>query len=230
MRAYVLAGGASSRMGSDKARLPGGPALDRPCAVVLAEVLEEAGCEATLVRRGSPDGLPWPRSDGGALTVLRESDAGPRHPLNGVVTALEDAAGPALIVPCDVLGLTVEHVRSLLECPAVAEVGGRLHPLIAHLPPTLLEPARRLVAAGGSARKLVRDLPRRPLEGLVDRNRPDPTRNLWPLDRLLARLSWTSESDRDRIARGECVRQRARGVVDPSASRYAREPQRREHG
>ena len=227
MRAFVLAGGASTRMGSDKARLPSGPAFDRPHAAALAEVLEAAGCTATLVRRGPADGLPWIRSDGRPIPVIRESADGRRHPLNGVVSALEAAAGPALIVPCDVVGLTIEMVQVLAREPGVAVVQGRLHPLVAHLPAPLLGVARALAAEGRPARELVDDLPQIPLDGLVDRN---TSTGPWPLERLLARLSWMSVAQRERVARSESFRQRARGVVDPSANRYTREPQRREHG
>lgn len=219
MKGYVLAGGASERMGSDKARLPHGTV---PAAVHLVQVLEAAGMEAAIVRRGSPDGLPWLRDDGTAVRVLYEPDDGDRHPLNGVVAALEDAAGPVLIVPCDVVGLTAPTLVALARAPGVAEAE-RVHPLVAHLPADRLATARALVAAGGAAHALVEGLPRIPVPAaeLVDRNTRD---GAWPMEALRDRLAWLPPGAFARIARSERTRQRVRGVVDPSANRYALPP------
>ncbi|MEZ4322778.1 MAG: NTP transferase domain-containing protein [Myxococcota bacterium] len=220
MNAYVLAGGASQRMGSDKARLPH---EGRPAAVFLVELLASVGLEVALVRRGEPEALPWVHDDGSAVRVVREADSGPRHPLNGVVSALEDAGGPVLIVPCDVLHLSRDALERLAAAPGVAAAGDDVHPLVAHLPASLLEEARRLVDRGGRAHDLVASLPRIPLPAseLLDRNTSDGP---WPMDLLRARLSWVDEAGFARIARSERIRQRARGVVDPSANRYALPP------
>jgi hypothetical protein len=190
--------------------------------------VRQAGLRPVLVRRGAADGLPWIGADGTPLEVVRERDDGPRHPLNGVVSALEHAAGESvLVLPCDVVGLEAAHLHTLVVAPCVARVADRVHPLVAHLPADRLPAARALVRDGGAARDLVAGLPECVLDGLLDRNRSEGP---WPLERLLTRLAWLPEAARERIARAECVRQRARGVVDPSASRYAPEPQRREHG
>lgn len=216
---YVLAGGASRRMGSDKARLPHG---GRAAAVHLVALLEAAGLRAKIVRRGPSDGLPWIRDDGSPIEVVREPDDGPRHPLNGVVSALEDAGAPVLVVPCDVLGLGRLHIEALLGRHSVAEAEGHMHPLVAHLQPGLLERARELVRSGGAARALVEGLPHVPLPpaALRDRNTAEGP---WPMDRLASRLAWLGQDAFARIARSERTRQRAVGVVDPSANRYARD-------
>ena len=118
VRGYVLAGGASSRMGRDKARIPW---RGLPMAAHVASVLAEAGVEVSLVRRGPADGEEgWTTRDGAPLRVVREAERGERHPLLGVLTALEDAVSDVLIVPCDVPRLRPLHVVRLVEAGAIA--------------------------------------------------------------------------------------------------------------
>ena len=203
-------------MGSDKARLP---EEGWPMGVRLCELLRRAGLTASLIRRGSPDGLPWIYPDGSLVRVLREEGKGERHPLNGMITALEDAQDDVIVVPCDVLDLRVQDICQLMnEGPGIAR-GEVTHPLVAHVPFSLLPALQKAVRNGASARRALRELPEIGLKiPLVDRNRADSP---WPFERLRARLHWLSGESLQRVARSERTRAAARGVVDPSCELYA---------
>jgi molybdopterin-guanine dinucleotide biosynthesis protein A len=133
----VLAGGAGSRVGGDKAALPvaGRPLISWPLAAlraVLAEVAVVAK-EATVL---PPVGY--------GVLVWREPDE-PRHPLAGVVEALRRAGGrPVVVLACDLPLVTPALVRALAEgdaggAPAlVARAEGRLQPLCARYEPAAL--------------------------------------------------------------------------------------------
>ncbi len=99
--AYVLAGGLSSRFGSDKALFP----VDGvPMALRVAQALAAAGVPVSLVSRQTRDlGLP----------EIIEPD-GPRHPLWGVAHALRRSRGLVLFAPCDLPSLSPEMVSRLL--------------------------------------------------------------------------------------------------------------------
>lgn len=108
---YLLAGGRSSRFGSDKARaLLGGEALIlaqarclMPYAAPLQVVAREPGQYADL-------GLP--------TLADREPDRGP---LGGLLTALADCRQRGhdwlLLASCDVAGVRPEQIESLLAAP-----------------------------------------------------------------------------------------------------------------
>lgn len=207
MNAYVLAGGASRRMGTDKARLP---QHGWPMAVWLLGLLEEAGHDAFLVRRGAPDGLPWVRPDGRPVEVVREPEQGDRHPLWGVATALRHANGPVIIVPCDVPAMTVAVVEALAQ-PGVA-VGERRHPLVAHVPLELLESVEEGAREGVSAGAVLSTLPDIPVDAnaLRDRNTAAEWRD--PMQETLGFMRgevWAT------AFRGERERRRARGILVP---------------
>lgn len=145
--AWILAGGLSSRFGSDKAVFP----VDGvPMVLRIATTLREAGLSPALVAR-VPRGLPIPE--------LLEAD-GPRHPLHGVACALAATESWALVCPCDLDALTLEQVRALLaaaEGPGAAVAVGQ--PLLAVLPGSLGPRAARIAAAGGSVYSFVEGLP-----------------------------------------------------------------------
>lgn len=145
----MLAGGRSSRMGRDKAYVEWD---GRALAVCAAVAMRDAGLEVSIIRRGSAvEDWRWP--EGGRIRVVRESDQGPRHALNGLVTALEDARSSCMILPCDVPRIGPEHLMPLLRAgaPAVAFDGARVHPLVGLYPWGWLERARDHVGRGGSA-------------------------------------------------------------------------------
>lgn len=211
MNGYVLAGGRSSRMGVDKARLPED---GWPVAVRLCERLEAAGLRASLIRR-APDGLPWLYPDGRPVPVVRELEGG-RHPLRGVLTAVEHAGEPVFVVPCDVHQLSVASIRRLVAVQAMAS-----HPLVGVFPAEV-DRLRTWIREGRSARSFSRapvvDLPP---EDLVDRNQGGGP---WPPERLLERVHSLSGVEAERVLRGELARLAARGVVVPEPTLYADGP------
>lgn len=165
--AWVLAGGLSSRFGSDKALFLVGheTLLSR-----TARVCREAGLAATVVARAErPGGLP----------TLVEPD-GSRHPLHGVATALAAAAAlhqtHALFVPCDLPGIEVANLRILLDAHARghATVHADSVRLFSILPVSAAPLAAQLAAQGGSVRELLEALRSTPVDvgRLENLNRP----------------------------------------------------------
>ncbi|MDX2179869.1 MAG: molybdenum cofactor guanylyltransferase [Bryobacteraceae bacterium] len=169
--AYILCGGASRRMGRDKALLDFG---GRPLALDLAARIAGAlGTRAKLV--GSPDryghlGLP-------VVADLR-ADCGP---LAGIEAALADSDFERnLILACDMPTLSVEIIARLAAVPGdcvVAETpDGRMHPLCAVWPKKLLplvqdaldRDLRRVLDA---LREI--DIVRLPIDRLVNANTPE---------------------------------------------------------
>jgi molybdopterin-guanine dinucleotide biosynthesis protein A len=133
----VLAGGAGSRVGGDKAALPvaGRPLVSWPLAALRA-VLSEVAVVAKEATALPPVGY--------GVLVWREPDE-PRHPLAGVVEALRRAGGrPVVVLACDLPLVTPALVRALAEgdaggAPAlVARAEGRLQPLCARYDPAAL--------------------------------------------------------------------------------------------
>ena len=120
--AYILAGGKSSRFGSDKALYEhGGIPLWRRVATALAG----AGCTVHVMCR-SPRGLPLPE--------VIEPD-GPSHPLWGVLHALlhaRDSGNESVVVaPCDLVDLTADAVATLIAAsrrtPSRGDHLGQVH-------------------------------------------------------------------------------------------------------
>jgi molybdopterin-guanine dinucleotide biosynthesis protein A len=120
---YVLAGGRSSRMGTDKAKLPirGGTLVE----YVAAEVAAAAG-SVTIVGGQALQ----------AHRVIPDAVAG-FGPVAGIATALADStAAWTLIVACDMPQVRREWLHGLLDSaggqvliPRTAD--GRIHPLCA---------------------------------------------------------------------------------------------------
>jgi molybdopterin-guanine dinucleotide biosynthesis protein A len=159
--AYILAGGQSSRFGSDKARVE---IAGRANVVRLAEQLQSRGCAVALVAQQTRD-----YADLGIRTL---SDAIPNAgPLAGVITALEDlrlrcnpprgsddrlpdANANCWILTCDLLGsdwswmdrLMAEHLPTALVT-AFEEDAFRPFPAIyTH---AMLSVAKRVWGEGG---------------------------------------------------------------------------------
>jgi molybdopterin-guanine dinucleotide biosynthesis protein A len=123
----LLAGGAGSRLGreSKPAALLGGRPLASYPAAALAGVCERV---AVVCKRGTQ----LPELPG---TERWEEPDEPRHPLTGIVHALETAGGPVLVCAADMPFVTADACRTLLQAasstPAVvATAGGVLQPTL----------------------------------------------------------------------------------------------------
>jgi molybdenum cofactor guanylyltransferase len=132
----ILAGGRSTRLERPKATAPlgGRPLLQHPL-----DALEAAGLETVIVAKRD---TPLPPD---AAPAWQEPDE-PAHPLLGIVTALEQADGRAVLVcACDLPFLSPELVAWMagVDAPlAIPRTGDRLHPLFGRYTPGLL-PALR---------------------------------------------------------------------------------------
>jgi molybdopterin-guanine dinucleotide biosynthesis protein A len=125
----ILAGGASRRMGRDKALLEvGGIAMARR----VADALTDAGCASVYAVGGDTVGL-------GAIGVRVVADRWPGEgPLGGILTALDVATAPTLVVACDLPWLTASTLQAVIaaavaspDADVVAASTDRLEPLCA---------------------------------------------------------------------------------------------------
>lgn len=142
----MLAGGASSRMGRDKASLPvGGTPMGRAVADALGACLAVV---RVVLRPDQPEVLGLPRIDDAHEL---------RAPIVGVAAALRACRAHAVLVAaCDLPGLHPRFVLALLsQVPAtggpeiVAPVGpGGPEPLVAIYRADLLPELERRIAAG----------------------------------------------------------------------------------
>ena len=145
----ILAGGAGSRIGGDKALVPfrGGVLLDAVIARVRGQVDElalsipAAAADAYRAR--------W----GAQFPLLVDSVPDGTGPLAGVVTGLEWTRAPWLATfPCDTPFLPADIVAQLMrdaaEAPVAARSDGRLHGVCAVWPVSCLERLRTGVVEG----------------------------------------------------------------------------------
>jgi molybdenum cofactor guanylyltransferase len=169
--AAVLAGGAGTRLGRPKASTPlgGVPLVHR-----VLTAARGAGLDAVVVAKASS---PLPDLD---VRVWLEPDS-PTHPLAGLVTALEHAEAPLLILACDMPFLDTGFLRWLAGVDAVAAVpvsGGRLHPLCARYTPAALTSLRAALSAGAAVADAVTALGPRLLDEAEIARFGDPERLL----------------------------------------------------
>jgi molybdopterin-guanine dinucleotide biosynthesis protein A len=164
----ILLGGASTRMGTDKAGLALGGV---PLAVRTAELAAALFAEVLLVGGAPPAGAP-----GRAVA----DPPGPRCALRGLVGALEAARAPrVLVLATDLPGLTADLLLALVALPEADVVLPRsargLEPLCAlYAREAVLAPARAHLAAGSLALQgLLAELRLRTLEG-ADLRAVDP--------------------------------------------------------
>ena len=164
----VLAGGLGRRLGGTKAtvRLNGRHLISYPVGV-LENALNEV---AIVAKAGSelPGNLP-------RAAVWFEPDE-PRHPLMGVVHALEQAqTRSVLICACDMPLVTAELIQAIAGAhpeaasPVLARAEGLAQPLLGRYPQTALEPLRRALEEEASVLEAVERL--KPLYHEVE----DPT-------------------------------------------------------
>jgi molybdopterin-guanine dinucleotide biosynthesis protein A len=147
----VLAGGASRRMRAPKALAPlgGRPLISWPLAAAAA-----AGLRAVVIAK---PGTPLPPL--GAELWLEPEE--PRHPLAGLITALERAGGPVVAVACDQPWVPPELLARLAEETggAVAlRVAGRLEPFPARYPVAALGALRAALETSASLRRTLAGL------------------------------------------------------------------------
>jgi molybdenum cofactor guanylyltransferase len=123
VRAAILAGGEATRLGGRK---PTAELAGRSLIAYPVEAARAADLDPFVVAK--PDS-PLPPLD---CEVIREPDR-PIHPLRGILTAIETAGGRVLVLGCDMPFVTPALLGWLAqrEPPAVAEVDGRLEPLLA---------------------------------------------------------------------------------------------------
>ena len=147
----ILAGGRSTRMGRPKAavELAGKPLIYHPIDAARAVGLE-----------------PWViAKPGSALPPLEcrvlDEPEQPSHPLTGIVTALRATAPWAVLA----LGADMPFVEDKLmawlasqTATAVAEVDGRLQPLLARYDAAEVDQLARALERGAAARDAVREL------------------------------------------------------------------------
>lgn len=205
--AAVLAGGASSRMGVDKARLPwhGAPLAER-----MARLLENSGLgPCVLVRRGAPDGLPW------SHPVIRDAPDCPAHPLSGALTALHWSHGSVVVVATDLIHLGSGDLERLArKASSVLWWQGR-HALAMRLEPEDIGPLEAVVSSGAPVRGWVEQRPR--VEAGRDPGNLNRPEDFAPFDPSLALVTalGVSGDEAERVRRGERQRLRLRGCLLP---------------
>ena len=145
----VLAGGLSSRMGEPKAMVE---LAGRPLVARVASTVGSAGLEPIVVAK--PES-PLPPLD---CRVLSEPSE-PRHPLTGLLTALQASAGRGVVaIACDMPLVPAKLISwlSQIEAPAaVCEVGGRLEPLLGRYSQQTAGVLAEALAEGAAMREAV---------------------------------------------------------------------------
>jgi molybdenum cofactor guanylyltransferase len=134
----VLAGGEGRRLGGGSK--PSATLAGRPLAAYPAEALAGVCERVALVGKADTE---LPELDG----VERwDEPAAPRHPLTGIVHALERAGGPVLVCAADMPLVTADACRTLLQAAAsagspavVAAAAGVLQPVFGLYGPAALE-------------------------------------------------------------------------------------------
>jgi molybdopterin-guanine dinucleotide biosynthesis protein A len=150
----VLAGGAGRRVGGGKAGLIVG---GRPLIEYPIDSLRAAGLDVVVVAKADS---VLPVLD---APVVHDAHA-IRHPLAGIVTALDHAGGrPVLVVGADMPGLPPQLLARLAAAdPAaavvVARVGDALQPLCARYGPGVREALAEALAAEAPLRRTVEGL------------------------------------------------------------------------
>ena len=146
--AVLLAGGRSTRMGRDKARMAH-PRSGLPMVVHQVATLRAAGCvECFLAVRAGTD---YPEV---GAEVVRLFDDGAGGPMGAVAAGLARAReARVMVLAVDMPGVTAEWVRGLVaraspECGAVVSGAARYEPLCAVYPKLAVGRLLEAVAAG----------------------------------------------------------------------------------
>ena len=117
----VLAGGRSSRMGTDKAALvhPDGRTLARRCH----DLLEETGCGTVVISLRHDQELPPGFSDLPDVAIARDPEGGSEGPLAGMLAAMRlHPEADWLVLACDLPRLDLATLRHLVSSKRPDEV------------------------------------------------------------------------------------------------------------
>jgi molybdenum cofactor guanylyltransferase len=112
LRGLVLAGGRSTRMGTDKAALihPDGRPLARRTLDLLSTV-----CSEVVVSLRHDQALPPMISEGGQISIIRDPEGGSEGPLAGILSAMRSAPeADWLVLACDLPRLDAVTLRHLV--------------------------------------------------------------------------------------------------------------------
>lgn len=180
----ILAGGASRRMGRDKALLP---VEGEPLLLRIARAAQGTGAPVTVVGRDRPD--EWPEPD----VRFVGDDVKGIGPLGGLATALRSSGTGVILLACDMPMLTTGAIAWLIDHVddasrgVVVRNGDRLEPLFAFYPLILLDEIGAMIRDG---RHRLRDLvssftiidaPDALRPALANINTPDDLARLSPL-------------------------------------------------
>jgi molybdopterin-guanine dinucleotide biosynthesis protein A len=121
LHGLVLAGGRSSRMGTDKAALvhPDG----RPLARRAHDLLVEAGCGQVMLSLRHDQPVPAGFADLTDVAVVRDPEGGSAGPLVGIIAAMAlQPDADWLVLACDLPRLDVETLNHLVSSKRPAEM------------------------------------------------------------------------------------------------------------
>jgi molybdenum cofactor guanylyltransferase len=152
--AAVLAGGRSTRMGTDKAALR----LADGCTLLARQLELLASLEPAQLIVSARQGQLLPTLPAG---ITRIDDPGDAGPLGGIVACLRAVTTPRLlVVAVDLPRLEAAPLRALLDSPtpgAVPRVDDHLEPLVALYPRAWLEAGENALQRGNlSLQRLLR--------------------------------------------------------------------------
>jgi molybdopterin-guanine dinucleotide biosynthesis protein A len=143
----ILAGGASSRMGRDKALLPVGSEtmLGR-----MVRTATDTQLPVIVIGRERPEG--WSLKN--ALFTIDESPG--EGPLAALATAIRSAGGDVLLLPCDMPFITADALDWLVDAGSnrhlrdglIVRNGGRIEPLFSVYRKSVLPMVEMLLASG----------------------------------------------------------------------------------
>lgn len=142
LRAAVLAGGVGSRIGAGPGAKAGVELGGRPLASYPVTAARRAGLAPVVVAKAE---MPLPDL---ACPVITEP-AEPRHPLAGIIAALERLDAPLVVLACDLPLLPPELLAELAGRRARFAMPVEPHPqpLVARYTPGLLPRLRAALAA-----------------------------------------------------------------------------------
>ena len=185
-RGIVLAGGAGSRLGVNK---PSAPLAGRPLIEYPIDALHAAGLAVTVLAKSGSSLPPFepPRYAGDRAVAVAIEPQEPRHPLRGIVSALEAYRNaPVVVVACDMPFVSAELIAWLATlddaAAAVPEYAGRLHPMLGRYTPDALAALSECLREQGSVASAVEKAGLRRITDVELARFGDPGRLLFDVD------------------------------------------------